>query len=208
MNARTETGTDATKRGILKKITVASCNAKPKIERLVDHVREHGADTVMPLLRIVGAASDFQPGETAQSGPYVKLLGQFKATNLETGEIYVSGACILPGAASDLIYGALRGLENGGAVQFALNIGVRRDESAPVGYVYAIEQILEPGAVDPLADMERRLGLSAPKQGALAAPAAQTAQEHLDAGEATETAQKPDGDEQGSGKGNGKGKGK
>lgn len=165
-------------RNILKKITVKTCGAKPDIEKLIEYKKQHGATAVMPLLAVMGIASDFKAGQNETTGtPYVKLLGQFKAVNHDTGEMFISGACILPGAASDLIYGALAGLKvEGGSVEFALRIGVRFDDTAVTKYVYVVEQVYSPEKADPLTALEARvseaLRLAAPK----AAPEPELAQ--------------------------------
>lgn len=144
-------------RRIVKKITAKIVAGKVSLEKLIDYTRANGKNSVMPLFGIIGLASDCTAGET-QLGPYVKLLGQFKAVNTETGEIFRSGAAILPGSANDLIYGALKGLgEGGGSVEFALKVGVQRDETSAVGYVYIVEQIHQEGQTDALAALEARL---------------------------------------------------
>lgn len=152
-------------RNILKKITIKTCKAKPNIEDLIEYGKEHGKNAVMPLLIIVGTASDYKTGDS-DGRPWVKLVGMFKATNLLTGEVFQSGTCILPEAANDLVYGALRALDpsKGGSVDFAFRIGVVRDETAATGYVYSIEQIYEPQSADPVASLEQRLGLNAPAE--------------------------------------------
>jgi hypothetical protein len=150
-----------TTRRILKKITAKIVCGKVDIETLVDYGKIHGKTAVMPLFGVIGLASASEAGDTAL-GPYVKLLGDFKAVNAVTGEIFRSGAAILPGSANDLIYGALKGLgDGGGSVEFALKVGVQRDESSAVGYVYVIEQVMSESASDPLSALEARLALPA-----------------------------------------------
>lgn len=152
----------ATTRRIIKKITAKIVCGKVDIEKVIDYGKLHGKTAVMPLFGVIGLASDSAAGDTAL-GPYVKLLGDFKAVNAATGEIFRSGAAILPGSANDLIYGALKGLgDAGGAVEFALKVGVQRDESSAVGYVYVIEQVIGESATDPLSALEARLSLSPP----------------------------------------------
>lgn len=154
-------------RGILKKITVKTCGVKPDLEKLIAHKNANGDKAVFPLLTVYGVASDYKAGAGKDGmGDYVKFLGQFKAINVQTGQVFVSGACILPGAAPDLIYGALRGLgDNGGAVEFGFNIGASYDPEAVTKYVYHVDQIMSPDQADPLAALEMKLK-------ALPAPAA------------------------------------
>ena len=150
-------------RGILKKITMATCGAKPDIEKLIEYKKAHGVAAIMPLLTVYGIASDFKAGAGKDGmGDYVKFQGQFKAINVETGEVFISGAAIFPGAAPDLVFGALRALgEAGGAVEFAFNIGVKFDASAATKYVYSVQQVTAMGQADPLAALEAKLNLIA-----------------------------------------------
>jgi hypothetical protein len=149
-------------RRIVKKITAKIVCGKVDMEKLIEYGKLQGKTAVMPLFAVIGMASTFQAGETTL-GPYVKLLGQFKAVNADSGEIFRSGAAILPGSANDMIYGALRALgEEGGSVEFAFKVGVQRDESSAVGYVYVVEQVMTEGQSDPLAALEMRLSLPAP----------------------------------------------
>lgn len=165
-------------RRIVKKITTKIVCGKVSIEKLIEYCKEHGKTAVMPLFAIIGMASDSVAGETAL-GPYVRLLGQFKAVNSETGEEFRSGGAILPGSANDMVYGALKGLgDGGGAVEFAFKVGVQRDESAAIGYVYVVEQVYVQGQADSLTALESRL----------AAPA--NVRQIEDAGKATGTGNK------------------
>lgn len=152
-------------RTIVKKITSKIvCGGKVNIEKLIKFIEQpgNGRESVMPLYGIIGIASDFVAGQT-DLGAYVRLLGQFKAVNVETGEEFRSGAAILPGAASDLVFGALRGLgESGGSIEFALRVGVKRDEASAVGYVFVVEQVYSPQSQDALGALEGRLSLPAP----------------------------------------------
>ena len=149
-------------RRIVKKITAKIVCGKVDIEKLIEYGKVNGKSAVMPLFGVIGMASDFQAGETAL-GSYVKLLGQFKAVNTASGEEFRSGAAILPGSANDLVYGALRALgDAGGSVEFAFKVGVQRDESAAIGYVYVVEQVYQQGQADALSALESRLSLPAP----------------------------------------------
>jgi hypothetical protein len=149
------------KRTIVKKITSKSVAGKISLEKLIAH-NTANPGSVMPLYGVIGLAADFVAGQS-EHGPYVRLLGQFKAINVETGEEFRSGACILPGAASDLVFGALRGLgEGGGSIEFALRVGVKRDETSAVGYVFVIEQVYEPTKQDAIGALESRLSLPTP----------------------------------------------
>lgn len=47
------------------------------------------------LCQIYGAVTAFKPG-ASDLGSYVRFIGEFKAVNLKTGEIFGAPACILP----------------------------------------------------------------------------------------------------------------
>jgi hypothetical protein len=144
-------------RQLLKKITPKTVCGKVSIEKLIEHVKENGKDSVMPLYGIIGKASDALPGQS-DLGPYVKFLGDFKAVAVESGEVFRSGCAILPGAASDLVYGALKArVEVGGAIEFGFRVGVKRDETSATGYVYVVEQVYQPQEQDALSALEARL---------------------------------------------------
>ena len=155
-------------RVLLKKITIGTCEAAPKIEELIAYKTEHGDGAVMPLLTIFGICSGFRAGDS-NGQPYVRFLGSFKAVRADGAE-FMSGACILPGAAPDLLYGALNALgEAGGSVEFAFKVGAHFDESAIAKYVYDISQVVETSADDPIARLESKLAahskqISAPKK--------------------------------------------
>ena len=151
-------------RNIVKKITVATvCGGRPDIAKLIDYMKTNGESAVLPLMGVIGIASDFTPGRSilpdGKEQTWLKLLGQFKATNVDTGEVFVSGACILPGAGNDLVYGALKGAQEGGGgtVSFAFRIGIKRDLKGAVGYTYVVEQIYQPEAADPISLLESKL---------------------------------------------------
>lgn len=162
-------------RRLVNKLTVKSIlGEKPDIERLIKYCDEQKDEkAILFLVGILGIASDYKPGQTTlpdgKVQQWLKLLGQFRATNLETGEVFVSGVCILPGAGNDLVYGALKALEGdgaGGTVEFAFRIGIQRDKTAATGYVYVIEQTYQPAKADALDALQTKL------MGAATAPAA------------------------------------
>lgn len=154
-----------TTRKLLKKITVATCDAKPNIEALINFKNEHGENAIMPLLTVVGSTSAYRAGES-NGQAFVRFLGQFKAIRASDQAEFRSGQCILPGAAPDLLYGALSALgEQGGSVEFVFNIGVHYDESAATNYIYDVQQVVGAQEDDPLTRLENMA-----KQAALPAP--------------------------------------
>lgn len=100
------------------------------------------------LMRVVGIASGLQTGE-GDNGPWTGLKGQFRATNLLTGEEFSSGKCFLPNVAQDMVVGAIMA-DGASAVEFAFDISVQFEESAATSYIYSAESLIQPKENDPL----------------------------------------------------------
>ncbi len=126
-------------------------------------------DTV-ELLKIVGQTTQAKTGQT-DNGEYVRLLGEFIATNLDTGEVFQSGQAILPNFVAEVFAAALHTSQS---VEFALKIDAKAKESAATGYEFSVTPLMKS---EPTDKMKRLLALAgidpsfeAPKS--LAAPAA------------------------------------
>jgi len=115
----------------------------------------------MDLMRVIGVASGVKTG-TSDHGDWVALLGNFKATNLVTGEIFQSGKCFLPDIASDMIAPVV---SSGQPVEFAIDIYVQIDDESATGYIYGIKPLVTPGADDAISRLEHAVTnmLEAPK---------------------------------------------
>lgn len=150
---------ETTERNLLKKITLGTIGAQPDIEKLIEHKNEYGEKAVMPLATIYGVTSSYKAGHSDNTGSdFVRFMGQFKAIRVADKASFVSGQCILPGAAPDMLYGAVNGLgEAGGNVEFAFNIGASFDATAATKYVYHVSQVIESNKDDPLARLENML---------------------------------------------------
>lgn len=151
----------------VKKLTSVTMEAVPKGYKDWEH-GEHKATA-----HIVGIVEKTEAGVTSL-GEYIAFIGTFKATNLETGEIYRSKKCLLPGVASDALEDAVNGAE-GGQVEFAMEIGIKRvikknaqGEEVGAGYEYTMKPLIEMDeASDPLARLESRIPkLAAPSPAA------------------------------------------
>lgn len=107
------------------------------------------------LYTVIGIARKADGKET-DYGTATKFVGNFSAVNLQTGEEFRSGAAYLPGAAGDMLYGAM----GGDPVEFGFKIGIELDNSAATGYIFTVESLIEPGENDPLVTLAR--SISAP----------------------------------------------
>jgi len=145
---------------LTKKISTAKIYGKINVRKLPED------GTVLNLFSIIGVAVGTKSG-TNDFGDWTCLVGQFEATNLETGAVVSSANAFLPDVAQGLIEAQLN-QDGTSQVQFAFVIGARADDASPVGYSYTAQPVLPPDAKDPLADLRTSVL-------ALAAPAEKTA---------------------------------
>lgn len=144
-----------------RKITVKEVCGKPQLEDIVEKKK-------YALMRVFGHAHRVKLGST-DMGEYQKLLGQFEAINLLTGEVFQAPQCIMPEPGNGMIAEQLLGENPADSVSFALEIGVQRDESSAVGYVYWTKPLLKAKEADPLSDLRSEVkALEAPKEPASA----------------------------------------
>lgn len=137
----------------LKKMSAAAMNAIPKGYKSMEH-----GDTIA-LFDVVGVAENVETG-MSQMGEWTAFGGSFQATKVADGEIYRSKKLFLPDVATDAISDAI-GAAEGGKVEFALQIGLRRviklnaqGEEQGAGYEYTMKPLIEMDeASDPLAGL-------------------------------------------------------
>lgn len=121
-------------------------------------------DEERPLMQVMGIVTGSMI-KSSQYGDSIGFKGQFKATNVETGEVYRSGVCYLPGVASDLVAGGMG--EGVNSLEFAFGISVKPADN-PIGYEYIVASLLDVSESDPLEALEGKLNapaLPAPKKG-------------------------------------------
>jgi hypothetical protein len=129
---------------ILRKLTIKNCGWNTS--ELKTAVTKAAATDI---LKIAGVITSIRPGQT-QLGEYAELVGQFQAVNLETGEMFQSGKAILPNFIADPMVEASKG---GSEVEFAIQIGVKRNEGSVVGYEFSVKPLVEPKVSDKLAKL-------------------------------------------------------
>lgn len=133
---------------LLRKITI-----KDVVGKLADKLEELIAakGKTVPLMRVYGIARRYKAGQT-DKGEFVKFVGQFAATNLSTGDEFISSACILPNFVGESIHAAMQG-ESGDEMnetQWAFQIGAHYDATAVTKYVYDVQPLKSPGQSDAL----------------------------------------------------------
>lgn len=122
------------------------------------------------VMRVVGRATDTKKGKgrrvddddiaatsetraDAKDAPWKGLVGEFIATNLQTGEQFYSGVAFFPEFALDMVAGKLGGdIDN---VEFGVDIYARYDETSATAYVYEVDFLSD------MAQDDRMLALAA-----------------------------------------------
>ena len=123
----------------VRKITVASVYGKVKVSDIPEGVE-------LPLCRIAGVASGLESGESSY-GPWTMLLGEFAATNYQSGEIFAGVKAIVPGAMGEqLVLSMTNALmeDAGSKLKFSVDIFAKvspRDENK---YEYIVRPVLAP----------------------------------------------------------------
>jgi len=121
--------------------------------------RMNAGDPSRSLMHIIGKANRVKEG-VGDFGPWQKLMGQFEAVNLETGEIFVSPQCILPEPMNGMIAGQILNAESSAApvIDFALEIGVEASGKAGgTGYEFTTRPLVEARETDALAELRKHV---------------------------------------------------
>lgn len=140
---------------MIRKITIKDCGAAPDIKKLIS-AGDTDAARKMDLLEIFGAARKSAPGET-DKGPFIRFIGDFKAINLETGEVFRSTRCILPNFVGEQVWSAMKADASGKEVEcaFGFRIGAHFDETAVTKYVYDVTPLLPIAENDAISMIEQ-----------------------------------------------------
>lgn len=133
----------------MSKVTIVS---KLSVKKICGKVKKPEGKVM--LMQVFGIATGTKSDES-NFGPWTALLGQFRAVNLETGEVFQSGVCFLPNTGLNLITPLLK-KDGVDGLEFALNIGVIPAENT-VGYEYYVEPVIEAKDNDPLEILSKKV---------------------------------------------------
>ena len=125
-----------------------------------------GDNKTADLLKVVGITTEARPGQT-DKGEFIKFGGQFRAVNLQTGELFESATAIFPNFIADSLAAALAQSQE---VEFGILIGAKANATSVTGYEYTVRPLVEAKVSDKLGALIAAAGLDAPLS--LAAPAA------------------------------------
>ncbi|WWT38288.1 ssDNA binding protein [Enterobacteria phage PRDfuchsia] len=145
---------------IVSKLTLKTIGAQPK---------PHSVKENTALASIYGRVRGKKVGQST-FGDFIKFEGEFEGVNLATGEVFRSGALILPKVLESLLAGAVDG-ENT-TVDFAVEVWAKPSEKGNTGYEYGIKPLIEPAASDELAQLRQTVKAAALPAPAKEAPAA------------------------------------
>lgn len=138
---------------LVRKLTIKSCGfGTTEIKTAL------GDNKSLPLLKIAGVTTSAQPGQT-DKGEYVKLLGQFRAVNLVTGETFDSAQCILPNFITEPLAAAVAASSE---VEFGIEIGVKANATSVTGYEYTVKPLIEAKVSDKMGALLEASGMNAP----------------------------------------------
>jgi hypothetical protein len=108
----------------------------------------------VPIMTVMGRVDSFRTGE-GDNGPFIKLMGDFEAVNLLTGEITSNSMAILPNHVGGGIVAAIKGGAQG--IQFAVEIRVKFDITSATSYMFEIYTHMKPQASDAIAAIKAQL---------------------------------------------------
>lgn len=153
---------------MLRKLTIKAAGGwtTAKIKEQIESAKLENGQSI-GIIKVVGKTTGAKTGQT-DKGTYVKLTGEFFATDLTTGEAFSSASCILPNFVSESIAAALA---QSPSVEFALEIGVKRNDTSVTGYEFTVRPLIEAKPSDTMMALLNAAGID-PAAKALPAPAA------------------------------------
>lgn len=148
---------------LLSRITVKSVYGaiKTVIKEVADPVSGEKTEVRVleretPLMRVYGQANEYQVVDSTY-GASLRFLGVFKAINADTGEVFTSGKCFLPGVIESQLGGVLDSVKEGG-VEFAFDIVAVPSKNA-YGYEYRVRSVIEVAEAPVITALEQRMGM-------------------------------------------------
>jgi hypothetical protein len=142
-----------------RKLTIAELGIDA--EKVNGGHTENGQATVVAYFYGRTSAHKDAPSKFDPTKMDAKFVGTFEGVNAITGEVVNSKYAYLPGGAEDMVRDAVDALgDEGGEVEFAFEVSVRRDDKKPKKYVYLIATAREPKEVEALSSLREKLGVN------------------------------------------------
>lgn len=124
--------------GVLRKISVATVFGKVKIADIPE-----GEE--IALCRMAGVAGGVESGESTY-GDWECLVGEFAATNYQTGEVFAGVKAFVPGAMGEGLQLSMKNalMEDAGSrLKFCVDIYAKVSPRDPNKYEYIVRPIME-----------------------------------------------------------------
>lgn len=142
----------------VRKISIKTVCGTPDIEEVIKAKKIDLMDVFGIVTRMKTTTSDY--------GESVKFIGQFRATNLATGELFKAPSLFLPKAWEEELSAAMT---TGANAEFALRVSVLYDKTSATKYVYDCVSLFEPQVSDAMLALEAKFSeaqkrLPAPKK--------------------------------------------
>ena len=134
---------------IIRRLTLRTAGLTKK--SILAQLPETGS--VANLIKVAGETTEAKVGQT-DKGEYIRLLGNFFAENMVTGERFQSSQCILPTFIAEPMAAALKVSQS---VEFAIQIDATENEDSAVGYVFSVKSLTQAEPTDKM----KRLMLAA-----------------------------------------------
>lgn len=118
-------------------------------------------DGLLPIMDMFGIAARYKPGES-DYGPFTRFIGQFRAINLKTGEMFRAPVCLLPKFLEEDLVAAMTQKDGElNNAEFGVRLSAKYDKTAATKYVYIADSLIESGQSDAMTALENRIRDSA-----------------------------------------------
>lgn len=142
----------------IRRISTKTVCGTPDIEEIISKKKIE----LMDIFGIAGRTKII----TSDFGDSIRFIGQFKAINLKTGEVFESSAMYLPKSLEEELSAAMM---NAAQAEFAIRLSVNFDKSTATKYYYDAVDLIKPQNSDAMKALEARVAeqrklLGAPKK--------------------------------------------
>jgi len=122
---------------IIGKISVKTVVGNKKT--INDAISEYNGASV-PIMRVVGQVNGIERGSSSY-GEWLALKGNFQATNIITGDVFMAGSAFLDSTYASNIEVELN-KEEVSVVEIAVDVNAASSDTSQSGYIYSIRPLL------------------------------------------------------------------
>lgn len=160
--------------GMLSEQPVTPAGTRPRLARVIEDRQTAGISDPLIVGSIIGRVSAYtrkmtEDRKTKEQRENLALEGVFEAVRYNDGQIMQASTLYLPAQFMKAICAELDHT-NGAAILLNLEIGVAYSKE-PVGYAFRVFDLGSKRQTDPMAEIRKALGVTAPAKGQVVAPA-------------------------------------